>query len=282
MTTASVKSKIRTAMADAFITRAEARTIVTEAEKGRVTVGEAKAVADLFDRATQSRRGDAFTLAIPENPGDVTLEQGAKNVMEAFFAKHNIPAGPEKAAIKSRINNFLATVDLGAPNAKQPNEKSLFAVHLNDPRDVLRDIPLSTALIDLKKGEFYLKVEGGFVADPTAKYWGPMKIPAQEQQQGGLSSARVDQIRRELNKANLAGTLNYQPGGVIESHLGVRFERVELMRERHPDGFTYTAYVPVGALSPTAPQRDPNTVREVYVERSGGFAGLTEHVLLNL
>jgi hypothetical protein len=284
MTTASVQSKIKSAMRDSFITQSEAKAIVKEAEKGRVTVGEAQAVADLFDKGTMWMNpnlgvvppGMNMTLAIPENPSDVTLEQGAQSVMEAFFAKNNIPAGPQKKEIKERA---LAAIEngVGAKLKSEPKLKGLFPLQLSNPLDVARDLPMQTAFVDMKKGTFFLKVEGGFVVDPSAKFYGPFAL-AEKAPASALSDQRIGEIRAAFNQANLAGTLNWQPRGVIEGHLGVRFERVELMRERHPDGYAYTAYVPVGALSPTAPKADPNTVREVYIERTGGLAGWTQSV----
>jgi hypothetical protein len=93
-----------------------------------------------------------------------------------------------------------------------------------------------------------------------------------------VKQARVDTLRREFNKLNLRGALNWQPGEVIEQHLGVRFAQVLLHRDPFPDGYTYTAFIPLGALTPTAPQKDPNKVKEIYVERSGGLGGITMSV----
>lgn len=282
MSATTVNAKIRSAMLDSFITTTEASGIVSEAEKGVVTAKEAKAIADLFDRGHRPMPpGMMVTLAIPEFPGEMVFEAGARSALDAFFTKHHVPAGSEKAQLKASIKTAVASMDRSAPLANKPNESRLFALPLTDPRDHARDLPMKTALIDLKKGEFYLKVEGGFVRDPRPKFYGPVKIPSGSSN-GNLSQARINEIRGAFNQASLAGLLNYQPGGVIQSHLGVRFERAELMRERHPDGYTYTAYVPVGALSPTAPVQDPNTVRKIYVERTGGFAGMTSHVALDI
>lgn len=282
MSATTVNAKIKSAMLDSFITTAEAGGIVADAEKGVVTAKEAKAIADLFDRGNRTLPpGRMVTLAIPEFPGEVVIESGAKSALDAFFTKHHVPAGSDKAKLSASIKTAAAGIDRSAPLSKKPNEKALYALPLTDIRDHARDLPMQTALIDLKKGEFYLKVEGGFVRDPRPKFYGPVKIPSGSSN-GKLSEARINEIRGAFNRASLAGLLNYQPGGVVESHLGVRFERAELMRERHPDGYTYTAYVPVGALSPTAPVADPNTVKKIYIERSGGFAGLTSNVALDI
>ena len=58
--------------------------------------------------------------------------------------------------------------------------------------------------------------------------------------------------------------------------MGQRYVRVELARDNHVDGFTYTALIPVGALAPGAKPSDPNKATSVLIERSGGFAGITQ------
>lgn len=88
-----------------------------------------------------------------------------------------------------------------------------------------------------------------------------------------LPRARLDELRRTFERADVAGTLSWTPGGVAEQHPGVRFARVELSRERHADGFTFTAWIPVGTRG--GPGRDARAIDEFYVERTGGFAGLT-------
>ncbi len=87
MSAITVNAKIRSAMQDSFITTTEASGIVTEAEKGVVTAKEAKAIADLFDRGNRTLPpGRMVTLAIPEFPGEVLMESGAKSALDAFFA----------------------------------------------------------------------------------------------------------------------------------------------------------------------------------------------------
>src|SRR5688500_15125963 len=118
MSITSVNKKIKAAMKDSFITKAEATKIVNEAEKGPLTVGEAKTVAALFDKAPRAPRpGDMFTLAIPEVPGQVTFEQGAKSVLDTFFIRNNVPAGQNKAFVKSQVELSMPQ-SLGAKLAK--------------------------------------------------------------------------------------------------------------------------------------------------------------------
>src|SRR5262245_18435153 len=94
MTTMTVNKQIKTAMRDAFITTAEAKSIVKEAEKHGVTAGEAKAVVSLWEKQpTPTPPGMMHTMAIPSSPGDVIFEQGAMKAMEAFFKRNNVPAG---------------------------------------------------------------------------------------------------------------------------------------------------------------------------------------------
>ena len=93
-----------------------------------------------------------------------------------------------------------------------------------------------------------------------------------------VTQARRGQILSAFNKANLAGALPWAPG----LPLGVRMVEVPLFSERHPDGFTYTALVPVGALAPGAPTTDPNKVDNAWIRKTGGLAGLTEYAHVNL
>lgn len=90
-----------------------------------------------------------------------------------------------------------------------------------------------------------------------------------------LPRARLEVLRRTFERLDRAGTLSWTPGGVAEHHRGVRFAKVELSRERHADGFTFTAWIPLGALTPGGRAREPGAVGEFYVERTGGLAGLT-------
>ncbi|MBI1945930.1 MAG: hypothetical protein HYS27_09550 [Deltaproteobacteria bacterium] len=178
MSTLSVSKQIKTAMADAFITKLEAETVVKEAEKGRLTVGESKAIADLFDRGNREiPPGMMVTLAIPEHPGDVVMEAGANNVLNAFFAKHQIPAGAEKKIMIERIESSLAKDGWGTPLTTAPNVKNLHLVRLPYPEGAA-DYPTRNAFVDTKKGEYYLSVSGGLVAPgvlPT-KWYGPNKL----------------------------------------------------------------------------------------------------------
>lgn len=272
MSITSVNSQIKSAMRDSFITKAEAEKIVKEAEKGPVTVGEARVVRELFERApTPPPPGMMVTLAIPENPNDVIFEQGAKNVLETFFAKNNVPAGANVKKFVEQIQGKLSSVDYGSPLATAPDTKKLHLVRLpSDPR--IMDAPTKNAFVDTKKNEFYLCVSAGFMAPPEARvqWFGPISLDAVEQKK--VTPQRQAQLLEAFNRVEIAGTINWSAHGMP---VGGRYERVPLKAERHPDGFSYTALIPVGALSPTAPVADPNQVKEFYVERTGGFAGMT-------
>jgi hypothetical protein len=92
---------------------------------------------------------------------------------------------------------------------------------------------------------------------------------------GAVKKQRLDRMKDALERALSSGALDWKRGGVAQTHLGARFVTVQLKKEPGFDTYTYTAYIPVGALTPTAPKKDPNTVNEFYVERTGGLAGMT-------
>jgi hypothetical protein len=98
----------------------------------------------------------------------------------------------------------------------------------------------------------------------------PVDLGSDKDAGSAVQPARVEEIRKAFQRVNMAGTVHWNRTGVVESHLGVRFTRVELMRERRPNGHTYTAYIPTGALNPRVQAKDPNKVNEFYVERTGG------------
>jgi len=50
-----------------------------------------------------------------------------------------------------------------------------------------------------------------------------------------------------------------------------------LHSEKHVDGFSYSAMIPVGPLHPNAPKLDPNKATQCYIKRTGGFAGVTKY-----
>ncbi len=271
MSITSVNSQIKSAMRDSFITTAEAKKIVKEAEKGPVTVGEARVVRELFERApTPPSPGFMVTLAIPENPNDVIFDQGAKNVLETFFSKNNVPAGNNLKKFVADIQAKLSSIDYGSPLVAAPDTKKLHLVRLpSDPR--IMDAPSENAFLDPKKNEFYLCVHAGFMAPPemATQWYGPISL---DKPKPVVSAQRQAQLLSAFETAENAGRIGWKAQGMP---VGGRFERVSLKADGHPDGYNYTALIPVGALSPTAPVADPNKVPTFYVERSGGFAGIT-------
>ncbi|HEY4222958.1 MAG TPA: hypothetical protein VGO62_16490 [Myxococcota bacterium] len=74
-----------------------------------------------------------------------------------------------------------------------------------------------------------------------------------------LSPDRSAHVKSVVARA--APQLSWQAGGVVEHHPHTRFVELAL-------GGGLTAFVPVGALTPTAAALDPNDAREVYVERA--------------
>jgi hypothetical protein len=79
-------------------------------------------------------------------------------------------------------------------------------------------------------------------------------------------------LKAAFDTAMKSGQLEFHTGGMP---LGERFVRVPLKAGKGADQYTYTALIPVGALAPNAKPSDPNKAKSFFIERSGGFAGIT-------
>lgn len=79
-------------------------------------------------------------------------------------------------------------------------------------------------------------------------------------------------LKAAFDSASKAGQLEFHAGGMP---LGQRFVRVPLKAGKGADQYSYTALIPVGALAPGVKPSDPNKVKSFFIERSGGFAGIT-------
>lgn len=268
------------------VTEAEAQKIVDTAEKGKlgqptpVTVGEAKAIADLFDRSPVAQPpapGSLMTMACPENGSDPRMDPGASETFNAFFVRNALPYGENLPEVKGRIERALEGVDLGAALACEPDVSKMHHVFLRDARPV--DGDRRDAYLDADKGEIYLKVTGAGMAGPhtVGPFWyGPIALP--EENPLAVRPEKADAMRRIFNDVSARGLVEWKsPDMALPQDLPT--VRVPLMKERHPDGFTYTAIVP-GGRNPFMPQEvpgvDPNSANRFWVERSGGIAGITE------
>ena len=188
MSIRTVSRQVRTALQDQKITGAEARAIVSEAEKGRITTGEAKKVADVYNQ------GNQWTTAGPMghlNPPRVQMEGDANNVLSAFFLRNSVPAGGNFVGVKAQIEDVLSRVRLGTPLDSAPNTKHLHEVHIDDMR--MLDGPRTDAFLDTEKKEFYVKYTGAGMAGPDTigPYWhGPIGLP-----EGAINA---DQLKAQL------------------------------------------------------------------------------------
>jgi hypothetical protein len=129
-------------------------------------------------------------------------------------------------------------------------EIEMSAVNWQDPTDV-RDV--KRAVVN-DEGSF-LRV----VADPTQ---GGGNVP--------LTPARLQDMKDAFNREFL--NLNFAVDGLP---MGPQFERVLLRTEPGFDTFSYYALVPAGAMHPNAPGVDLNDAKHIFIERTGGFAGMT-------
>jgi hypothetical protein len=285
MSIRTVDSSIKNAMvgdrncvAEGHVDTLEAAQIIRSAEKtpsgnpSRVTEGEGKLIGDLFERrvkASSSRPGTMMTMACPENPG-ATMDTGAVKSFEAFFKRNDLPYGQN---VRDKINTALEN-GYGPELAQAPaGLDKMNYIFMHDHRMV--DGNKLEAYVDASKKQFYLKSTGAGMGGPDTigPYWhGPISLSSANASPK-VSDATLSKMRGALNAS--MDSLEWRPPsqGVP---LGVKVVRAPLFAERHPDGFSYTAIIPVGALTPTAPTSDPNKAKQFYVERTGGIAGLTQ------
>ncbi|OGQ13261.1 MAG: hypothetical protein A2138_25820 [Deltaproteobacteria bacterium RBG_16_71_12] len=159
-----------------------------------------------------------------------------------------------KAGYPLTRSEVVSLKDVGAPDAAGEIEAT-FTVSdfLPDPNK--------------RNGEIKVKVDaqGRFLSGSFTKG---------EAAGGAVTAARTEQLRREFMSLSQRGLVDYQSAG---PPLGRRMVEVPLLQERRPDGFSYTALIPVGTLSPTGGILDPNKVDTFYVRRTGGIAGMTQY-----
>ncbi|MFO0724427.1 MAG: hypothetical protein U1E65_11625 [Myxococcota bacterium] len=247
------------ALADKTISPSEARQIDTLVKNGHQVVGQ------------------FMTMACPEHPGNYyNIEKGAVTAANALFAENGLPYGENRAAIRAKIQG---AIDEGYP-AKLDKAPRLTGLHqLEISNKLMIDGPKVDAFLNAKTGDFYLRVTGSGFGGPEhigPFYYGPGSIDLKTPL---LKKSTINKALVALNKALAKGKINFEASS---PPLGEHMVRVQLMKEKHPDGFTYTALFPAGALAPGAPASDPNKDKSIWIERSGGLAGLTEYAPLNL
>ncbi len=92
-------------------------------------------------------------------------------------------------------------------------------------------------------------------------------------QKGPLKKERLAEMQKAFDAASKSGTVQWHSSMPI----GQRFETAPLSRENHPDGFQHDVLVATGAMTPTAPQLDPNKAEGFWIKRTGGIAGMTQY-----
>ncbi|MBI1945809.1 MAG: hypothetical protein HYS27_08940 [Deltaproteobacteria bacterium] len=195
------------------------------------------------------------------NPQDNTRVWGP-----LALPKGAAPAPSIEAVLKSQARDYATKVgypltrsdalslkDVGAPNAAGEIEATFTVQDFLDANK--------------KNGEIKVKVDrdGKFISGSFTKGG---------EQGGEVTPERTAELIKTMQEAQLAQQLKWNRDGVP---LGRRMLEVPLMQERRPDGFSYTALIPVGTLSPTGGMLDPNKVDTFYVRRTGGIAGLTQY-----
>ena len=169
------------------------------------------------------------------------------------------------------LGDQFATVDLQKADPKRPGSSTVTAhiptgplapgAHQADPNTV---------------GTFYLTRTGAFPGGPQVA--GPFELGAAQEpaSSGPVSQKRLGELRSSLS------THLKNPTWKNQLPLGPRFQEIPLMSEKHVDGFSYSAMIPVGIISSPMQshmQLSPEGVKDgIFFKRTGGLAGLTEFI----
>jgi hypothetical protein len=240
MSIRSVNRQINKALKDNVLTQCEAETIVQNAEKGRLTTGETKAIADLYTEGQWYMPNHFPHGAFPQpRPPQYEMKAGAEQTLLNFFVANKIPQGEGYKTAKTEIEFALKDFDYSCELPEAPNTKHLHHVHLRDQRPV--DGNRTDAYVNTEKQEFYLKVTGAGMAGPdtVGPYWyGPIKMN---------EVAETDVVKDKISAYDLA------------RELGLNTTRTHTPRVtdvvKNDDG-TFTATV--AAIN----WRDPSDVRD--------------------
>jgi len=263
------KSMVATGCSGAHITAQEMSSITKKALSDKmVSAGEARQIADLVEKGIVQNPG-MMTMACPEHHGSsFTIDSAAVKAGNAMFAQNALPYGANEAVMRDKIEARLDAVDLG-PSIKKPSMRGLHPLTIRDSRPV--DGPLVEAFVEPGKNRVFVKVTGSGFGGPDTMiptWHGPISVDFKEKE---ISTA----TQKKLVKAT-AAALAHGTHWHSSAPIGARMVRVPLFAEKHPDGYSYAALIPVGALAPGAPMADPNKAKSFYIEKTGGFAGITQ------
>jgi hypothetical protein len=105
-------------------------------------------------------------------------------------------------------------------------------------------------------------------ADGTSKVMGPIDLSMPTSGDNGVKPETVERAMAAWGDFQSRARIVWDQAPQSPP-MGSRFEEAELYTERRPGGFSFTALFPAGALSPTAPPKDPNDATQFFVRRDG-------------
>lgn len=283
MTVKTVDSTIRRVSRDARVDRTEAKKIIDAAtttktgKKDAVSVAEGRRIAEFYEKSNpEAHQGHPPPLASPQTP---QMTAAARREFNNFFVASRIPAGDNEATMRGMVETAMARVDWGDTKLDAaPRLAGLYQMKLPYPEGLM-DAPMKSAYVDPKKDQFYVHVYGGMPrpgGHQTSNWYGPIPLhgAAPTDADRTLTARSVTQLRATFAKFNDSGALKWTADSPPFSRSQLLHEK-ELLRERHPDGFTYTAVLHVGMFSDRNSALDPDQVNQFWVKREGGLAGTT-------
>jgi hypothetical protein len=268
MTIRKVQSQISHALRNRNIDAKEADKILDATGKS-LSNTEARLIGDMFEKSAVLGPGtDVRNLPL----GAATISEGAAQKLNTFFIEQKLPYGENAGNIKGQIEAAIGTMDFSKKLDRAPRVDKLHQIHLPNPPGSA-DMPVQNAYYDSVKDHFYLHRTGGF-SGMMNDWFGPVSLKDVQAPTPGPTDQ--NELRPEtLDKATTAVAQAMGDPSIDWDNApayppaGGAFKEALVLSERRINGNKFYALFPTGALSPTAPQDDPNDATMIFIKRVG-------------
>lgn len=261
------------------------KALETLQKDGKVTAAERNAAKDLLDSAKLTKGAkDVLQAFVDGNThhigGDTNLKPAARDAILSQFSKLERQGTIEW---KNRAGAFPMGQAFHTEPLRSQNFPDGINLSVMIPTGALS--PTAPQKDPNTVATFYIHRSGGIAGfDQVA---GPFTRDELKPSRGGLG-AQIDNTSSTSNKGKVSEKLADQIRSVFGQHMnadyhgrdilpvGVQFVTHNITAQKHPDGYSWNALIPAGALAPGV-KPDISKAKEFYVERSGGFAGIKQY-----